>query len=109
MTPRPDPEARRAAGEALALRMSHPHAPALDVLDLVMPNRTGTLTSVGAEIEPATPFGFLLAEAFDTGMAPEDWRLVTHPNTPPGVVAALRGIWTGEVVPKFAKRYGLTP
>lgn len=107
MTPRPDPEAQRAAGEALALRRSHPHAPALDVLDLVMPNRTGTLTSFGAEIEPATPFGFLLAEAFDTGMAPEDWRLVTHPNTPPGVVAALRGIWTGEVLPKFAKRYGL--
>ena len=110
MLPSTDPEAQRAADEAVALRRSHPQAPAIDVLDLVMKHRTGSLASFdSAGIEPATPFGFLLAEAFDTGMAPEDWRLVTHPNTPPGVVATLRGIWTGEVLPKFVKRYGLTP
>lgn len=109
MPHRPAPAAHRAADEAVALRRSHPQAPALDVLDLVMQHRTGSLASFGADIEPAKPFGLLIAEAFDTGMAPDDWRLVTHPNTPPSVVATLRGIWTGEVLPKFAKRYGLTP
>lgn len=95
------------ARSAVALRQSHPAAPVLDVLDLCLRRRAGSLKDFGPEIEPATPFGFILAEAFDKGMAPEDWLLYSHPNTPPAVVQVLRGIWDGEVLDKFASRYGL--
>ena len=95
------------AHAAVAIRRSHPAAPALEVLDLCLTQRTGSLADFGSEIEPATPFGFLLAEAFDTGMAPQDWSLYSHPSTPAAVVQVLRGIWDGEVLDKFASRYGL--
>ena len=71
------------ASAAVSLRRSHPHVSAADVLDVVMRGRTGSLADFGESIEPATPFGFLIAEAFDDGMAPRDWALVTHPNTDP--------------------------
>jgi hypothetical protein len=52
--------------------MTPAHAPALDVLDIAVREHTGSLADFGAEIEPATPFGDILVEAFDRGM-----RLVT--------------------------------
>jgi hypothetical protein len=55
---------------AVARRLSHPLAPALDVLDVIMSGSTGSLADFGGEIEPATSFGDILAEAFDRGMAP---------------------------------------
>ena len=94
---------------AVALQKSHPSAPAIEVLDVVMRLRVGRLSDFGDSIKPATPFGFLLAEAFDTGMASQDWNLVTHPNTPPQTVAALTQAWEAEVLAKFAAHFRLTP
>jgi len=89
------------AKAAVALRQSHPAAPALDVLDIVMQGHCGCLADFGDETSPATPFGFLLAECFDRGMEPEDWSLVICAG------AGLRAIWTDEVLPRFAARYAL--
>ena len=95
------------ASAAVSLRRSHSHVSAVDVLDVVMRKRTGSLADFGDSIEPATPFGFLIAEAFDDGMAPRDWALVTHPNTDPALVAALLRVWKDEVLTAFAARYSL--
>lgn len=87
------------AAAAVALRRSHPRAPAMDVLDLVMQGHEGTVIDFsdptqprGTWSSPTSDFGAILAAAFDKGMAPEDWRLVDHPNTDPAVVSALMGI-----------------
>jgi hypothetical protein len=46
-------------------------------------------SGLGDTIQPVTPFGLLIAEAFDSGMAPEDWHPANHPNTPPRAKAVL--------------------
>jgi hypothetical protein len=40
-------------------------------------------------------------------MAPEDWRMIDSPASPPALVAALHGIWRDEVLAAFAARYSL--
>lgn len=97
------------ARAAVALRESHPQVAALEVLDVVLRHGTGRLADFGDVLQPATPFGAIVAEAFDTGMAAQDWSLAVHPNSPPALVAALLQVWASEVLPKFAGRYGLTP
>ena len=99
ISPMPSAVGPEIARAAVALRRSHPHAPASEVLGLVMRQRAGRLTDLG-DTGPCTPFGQLLAEAFDRGMTPRDWRVVMHPNTAPAVVAALMGIPSGEVPPR---------
>jgi hypothetical protein len=95
------------ARAAVALRRSHPRAPALDVLDVVLRRHRGSLQDFGAATRPGSEFGLVLAAAFDPGMAPEDWRIVDHPNTAPEVSAALLAIWHETVLGAFAARYGL--
>jgi hypothetical protein len=97
------------ARTAVGLCRSHPHVPVLDVLDVVMRQRCGSLSDFGAAIEPATPVGDLLATAFDKGMAPGDWHLAARSETAPAVVAALLKLWRSDVLPLFAARYGLAP
>jgi hypothetical protein len=60
------------AEECIRLRSSHPHAPAIDVLDLVVraahaPDRTLNTVddpAVAAWLQPGNSFGCLLREAF---------------------------------------------
>lgn len=89
---------------ALALRRTHPTAPALDLLDLVMPERWGSLDDLGAHLHPTTPFGQLIAAAFDRGMEPEDWRLIDC-AAEAALVDELSRIWKTEVLSNFAARY----
>lgn len=70
--------------------------------------RAGQLSDFGPAIEAGAPFALLVAEAFDKGMAPDDWLLVSNPATDPAVVAALVNVWRTEVLPRFAAHYGLT-
>ena len=94
---------------AASLRRTHPSAPALDALDLVMRGRSLSLAALGDGLHPCTLLGQIVAEVFDRGMAPQDWFLVTSPNSPPAMVQALMSIWHNEVLPRFAARYKLTP
>ena len=64
-------QARTIVDSALALLRTHPHAPALEVLDQVMEGHHGTGPDFDAPgepfgnwIEPASPFGELLRRAF---------------------------------------------
>ena len=91
------PQAERGLGAG-----GHPNAPALDLLDLIIRGYTGSVSDF-------VDAGQLIAEAFDRGMAPEDWRLVEHPNTRAQAVAALMRVWQSEVVPAFGARYALAP
>ena len=97
------------AQAASSLRTTHPKAPAIDVLDLVMQGRSGSLADFGDALHPCAPLGQVVAEVFDWGMAPGDWFLLRNPSSPPAVIQALMGVWQGEVLPRFADRYNLTP
>ena len=105
MTAMPDPAALAAA--ALALRRSHPQAPALDVLDVVLQGAHITLADLGDDAHPGAPFGQILAEAFDPGMPAADWAAWTAPTADPVLRSTLLDLWELEVLPRFAARYGL--
>lgn len=97
----------RIVATALALRASHPQAPALDVLDLALQGRGGQALDFGSDGLPPAPFALLVAEAFDHGMDPALWAAWTAPGANPAVSTALRGVWANEVWPRFAARYGI--
>lgn len=66
---------------ALALRNSHPAAPALDVLDLVMRGHSGTSpsfdTGTSDHTDAGMPFADLLRAAFgQPGDAPDDEQVL---------------------------------
>lgn len=94
------------AAAAAALRKSHPKAPALDVLDLVVQGHDG-LSFPADLVHPRAPFGQLLAEAFDTAMTPADWHDWTGPLADPQARDALLAIWRTYVLPRFVSRYGV--
>jgi hypothetical protein len=73
---------------AVGLNRTHPHAPALDVLDLVMRGRAGQVLDFDDPAAPngslaaaSAPFGQLLAAAFDDVMTPTEWMALTSHGT----------------------------
>ena len=107
-------QASRIAQQAVDLRRTHGQAPALDVLDLVF---QGVPPGAASFPDPATPddplagprspFGQLVAEAFDRGMVPEDWMTMTGPRADPRMVVALIGMWCTYVLPRFRARFSV--
>ena len=96
------------AQAAVALARSHPQAPALDVLDVVMKGRHGaTLDPSAAWVLPSSQFGGVLAAAFDCGMTPEEWAVWSVPPADPVLIAALLQLWPEKVLQPFAARYSL--
>lgn len=69
----PTAAAQKLAAEVLTVRRSHPHVPALDVLDLVMKGGRQLPESDDVAPPPA-PFALVVAEAFDRGMTADEWR-----------------------------------
>jgi hypothetical protein len=100
-------------GAAGALRSSHPSASAAQLLDAVFgEGLVGESLDFGGGDDPTrslawptTPFGQILAAAFDRGMEPGDWALIDRPE--PEVREALLKVWTEDVLPAFTGRYGL--
>ena len=110
-----DRDALSVVQAAIATTRSHAGVPALDVLDLVMEGRRGAALDFtdpiqphGCWTSPGTPFGALLALAFDRVMRPEEWRGLTGPDQDAQQTAKLLDIWHGEVVLPFVRRYQLT-
>ena len=102
----------RSAG---AITGSHASAPALDVLDLVMEGRHGVALDFrdstqphGSWTSPPTPFGALLARAFDRVMTPAEWTGLTGPHQDPAQVVGLMDVWNRVVVLRFIQRYGIS-
>lgn len=88
---------------AVEMRLRHPAAPAREILDEVMRAHRGAKPAFGAVL-PTTPFGQLVAEAFDGGMEPSDWiGLLNVPD--PSLHVALHDIWEAEVWPRFLAAY----
>ncbi len=96
------------------LARTHPHAPALDVLDLVMKGRIeqtldfSDLAAVdGSLAAPGSPFGRIIAAAFDEAMTPNELAAFTGPAAEAALRDACLEIWRIQVVPRFAARYGV--
>jgi len=67
---------------------------------------TSTLVADAEATAPWTPFGRLIAEAFDRGMTPEEWVSLTRPTADPMLVSALLEVWGTQVMPRFMARFG---
>lgn len=90
--------------ESLAIRSSHPKAPAREVLDLVMQGHTTAADAALASwLEPSQPFAALVCEAFDTVMVIDEWRIMTAPQQEHR--EALLEVWRSQVVARFLARY----
>jgi hypothetical protein len=107
-------EALAVIANTLALRRSHPHAPAIDTLDLVVSGRGGqTLNFLeidarhGSLADPASEFGQVVAEAFDRGMLHTDWIGLTSDLADPRIRSCLLDLWRDEVFSKFEMKYGV--
>jgi hypothetical protein len=94
--------------EALALRRSHPHAPAVDVLDLVIRGRDVWLEDFLDPMVPPSPFALLVAEAVGDCMTAGEWRGLTGLDADPRVRDALVQMYREAVWPKFVGRYGFS-
>jgi len=100
--------ADRAINEALALRNSHPCAPAVDVVDLVIFNRGLWLEDFFERMVPPDPFALLVAEAMGDFSPRAQWLALTGPNADEKVRAAMQQNYAETVLPKFVRRYGLS-
>lgn len=92
---------------ALAVRRSHPRLSALAVLEACLREREGRVSDFGAAATIGSPFAMIIAEAFDKAEPQRDWGAITRPGADPLLVAGLRQIWQSEVVPAFARHFGL--
>jgi hypothetical protein len=100
-----DPISAAVIDESVNLRASHPAVPPLDILDLVLRGRRTRSINFGV-ISPVSPFGLLVAEAFDRGMPVSDWvGFYRFPD--PRVIAALDEIWRKKVWPAFVTHFGI--
>jgi hypothetical protein len=70
-----DHTAAQLISEALAIRRSHPRAPACDALDLVMRGCMPWLEDFLDHLVPPAPFALLVAEAVDDCMTAAHWRV----------------------------------
>lgn len=95
---------------ALAVRVSarRPGASALSVLDLVLRDGVGAEVDMGAAwIQPAAPFGQLLAAALDNIMSPTEWANGSLCSTDERWRYAVNLVWRNTVLEAFAARFGL--
>lgn len=97
--------ARAIVDEALALRESHPHAPAADVLDLAMQGREVWLEDFFDHMVPPSPFARLVAEAVGDGMMASEWVGICR-QLDEKSLANMRQAYAESVLPKFVRRYG---
>jgi len=100
-----DPTALAIVAEALALRESHRHASALDVLDLVMQGRQDRLLDFGEHMLPPAAFALLVAEAVGDHMSPAEWEAFTGPKADASLRSTLQLQYALNVWPKFLQRY----
>lgn len=110
----PSRPASALAQAAVSLSHSHPHAPLLDVLDLVMEGHTDqpldfahSSSPNGSLAAPGTPFGQLLAVAFDEAMTPAEWKAFTDVEADARLREGCLEIWRVHVIPRFEARYGV--
>ena len=86
---------------AVALKAAYPGAAARDILDeLILAHKGVPLVFV--DHSPSSPFGQIVAEAFDLGMEPDYWVGLTSESQPSRLRVMLLRTWRDEVWPKLA-------
>ena len=98
---------QHAAFAAVQLHQTRPEAPALEVLDLALKGLAPAELDDDI-VHPASPFGQVIAAAFDTQMTPEEWAAWAGEGSERSISDALLRCWHEEVLPKFWSRYGAT-
>ena len=104
--------AESVAAAAVALRLSHPRAPALDVLDLLLQGRPGLAFPKPATLDapltgPRAPFGQVIAAGLDRGMSAAEWMAMTGPDADQALRKVLLEAWQRDVLPRFVSRYAV--
>jgi hypothetical protein len=87
---------------ALALSRSHPHAPAIDVLNVALQGVDRQTLDFGPDGLPPAPFAMLVVVAHDnTVLTLEEWGWLANPKIDPKLATALLEIWRNTVWPRF--------
>jgi hypothetical protein len=107
----PNEVAQAIVAEALSLQRSMAHLPALLVLDLAMRGRAGAQPDFGppgpgSPLDPTSPFGALLAAAFDDQMTISGVQALSA-SPAAARMDAFEEFWRQRVMQAFAERYGL--
>ena len=100
-----NPQALGIAQAALSLTRTHPHARAIDVLDLVMRGQIDQALDFANFAAPAAPFGQLVAAAFDDAMTPVEWKAFTGATADAQLRQGCLELWRTYVMPQFEARY----
>ena len=108
-----DTTAQKIIAVALGTRATHPHVPALDVLDLAMQGHEGCDLCFEAApgqpfddwLDPPSPFADLLRQAFLPDVTLQQARLWTSDDDL--LADGFREMWQDEVIEPFAQRYRL--
>ena len=98
---------QRAAVAAIEMQRARPDAPALEILDLALRGPMRAVLDLDL-MHPASPFGQVIAAAFDTAMTPADWLAWAGEGAEHTICDALLRAWSEEVLPKFKSRYGMS-
>lgn len=93
---------------AIALRLSHPTAPAGDVLAIVLQDAGGDVADFGPALVAGEAFALLVAEAIDGVEMMPAWRQWGKVAADPVLASLLNERWDHHILPSFAARYGLT-
>ncbi|GAB4119694.1 MAG: hypothetical protein Fur0014_20370 [Rubrivivax sp.] len=87
------------------LQRAMPGLQALDLLDAAM--QRAPAPPDGTLLHPASPFGQVIAAAFDEAMTPDEWEAWAGEGSERSLQESLLRLWHDEVLPKFYARYGL--
>jgi hypothetical protein len=100
--------AQKVVDIALALRKSHPCAPAIDILDLVMRGRANLwLEDLFEHMVPPAPFALFVAQALGDASPSAEWLALTGPAADEKVRTFMRRSYDQTVLLRFCRRYGL--
>jgi hypothetical protein len=107
-----DALARAIVAEAVEFERTRRDLKPLEILDLVMRGRRGTAPNFGSIdgpvgqhlVDPASPFGALLAAAFDEQVTLSGLRKVSADTSPP---SSFERFWLERVMRAFRERYRL--
>jgi hypothetical protein len=110
--PGPDGLARAIVAEAIEFECTRRDLKPIEILDLVMRGRKGTAPNFGSIdglvgqhlVDPASPFGALLAAAFDEQVTLSGLRKVSADTSPP---SSFERFWLERVMRAFRERYRL--
>lgn len=97
-----------AAQRVVRLQARNPHSPPSLVLGQVFEGWRGAEADTNAQwLQPASPFGWVLARVYDRGMSPHEWASWSLPPAEELTRYAVALAWRSEVLAPFATQFDL--